>query len=201
MDLSDNLLTGKIPVELALPPLSTFKISGNQIEGQIPTVLCQKSDINGNGDEGLFTCDRVACPEGTYSSSGHATGSNECDVCNDKDSIYLASSTCENPSKDYSFNLTDGFVIGTSAIVSLLAFGFVVWFVVKRLKKNEHGSFESYTGSSHISVTIGDEHHRKGEERIPLSLDDQSNAASNSSRKSDSSRNTRKEVWLDVPRI
>jgi hypothetical protein len=197
LDLSGNVISGKIPVELSLPPLSTFLISGNQIEGDVPFVLCQKSDINGNGSDGSFTCDRVACPAGTFSSLGHSSDSNECGGCDDSSSIFLGSSSCNNPSKGSSVNLSDGFVIGLSAAISLIAFGFVGWFVVRRLKGRGPTSFESYMGSSHVSVIIGDEENRKGEERIPLSSDDLSSAPS----KTSSTRSARKEVWLDVPRI
>lgn len=198
LDLSNNKLTGTIPVELSLPPLTSFDISGNMIEGHVPSTLCQKSDVNGNGSDGNFSCDRIACAIGTFSSEGRETDSSSCKGCEDTGAIHLATSSCENPTSGSSSNWSDDFIVGLSATLAIVAFGFVGWFIMRRMKRERHSMV--FTGDNHVSVTIGDEESRKVDERVPLSSDDHSSGSS--SKVSVASKSSaRKEVWLDVPRI
>jgi len=76
IDLSDNELTGYVPVDIMWPPLTSLDLSGNQLKGIIPPELCFEQGINGNGQDGKYSCRNIACPTGTYSSTGrgHALG-------------------------------------------------------------------------------------------------------------------------------
>lgn len=70
LDLSDNLLTGFVPADLMWPPLTALDLSGNMIKGIVPPELCFEQGINGNGEDGKYSCRSIACPTGTYSSTG-----------------------------------------------------------------------------------------------------------------------------------
>jgi len=70
LDLSDNMLSGHIPSDLRFAPLENLDITGNNLHGIIPPTLCLKPDINGNGEDGVFNCEVIACPIGYYSTSG-----------------------------------------------------------------------------------------------------------------------------------
>lgn len=204
LDLSSNQLTGKVPVELSLLPLTYLNIANNRITGDIPSVLCQKNDVNGNGVDGSFSCSRIACPVGSFSSTGYETNLNECGLCNDQVN-YIGRITCDDASSDdaSSGEITSGFIIGLSAALALVAFGFVGWFIVRRVRKQRYyGSWNKNEGTTMTSVTIGDG--SPGDERLPFNtvdasypVDEQSSAGVSKS----SSRSSKKEVWLDVPRI
>ncbi len=66
VDLSDNLLTGYLPSDFRFLPLEYLDVSGNKLEGDVPPMLCLTGDINGNGENGYFNCDTIACPSGTW---------------------------------------------------------------------------------------------------------------------------------------
>ena len=80
LDLRNNRLTGFLPSDLRFVPLTRLDISGSQVEGVVPPLLCLKEGINGNGGPGppgtdlnvLYACDNIACPRGTYSRLGRA---------------------------------------------------------------------------------------------------------------------------------
>jgi len=93
-DVSDNFLTGEIPAELHYAPLEVLDVSGNSLEGLVPPVLCEKQGVNGNGKGGMFSCEKIACPIGTYSTTGRGGGKDgECISC-DIDAEYLAMKAC-----------------------------------------------------------------------------------------------------------
>ncbi len=73
IDLSNNQLGGHLPSDFRFLPLEYLDVSGNQIEGIVPPMLCLTGDINGNGINGDFSCDFVACPSGTWSEIGRAS--------------------------------------------------------------------------------------------------------------------------------
>merc|ERR1719410_1475635 len=98
LNLAENELTGNLPSDLRFAPLEELNVSGNQLTGQIPPMLCLTGDINGNGEHGVFQCDVIACPEGSYSFSGIAElqpGINSFRSCRPCPSnIYLANTKC-----------------------------------------------------------------------------------------------------------
>lgn len=73
IDLSNNQLGGHLPSDFRFLPLEYLDVSGNQIEGIVPPMLCLTGDINGNGNNGDFSCDYIACPSGTWSEIGRAS--------------------------------------------------------------------------------------------------------------------------------
>jgi len=73
LDLSKNLFTGFLPSDIRFTPLEYLDISSNELEGIVPPMLCLTGDINGNGKNGDFNCNIIACPEGTWSPIGRAS--------------------------------------------------------------------------------------------------------------------------------
>lgn len=65
------------------------------IHDPIPQSLFSNTNING-GMTGMYGCDGVICPLGTYSEPGHATHSDGCKPCPDGlTTMYLGSVSCE----------------------------------------------------------------------------------------------------------
>lgn len=93
LDLSDNQLTGFVPSDLRWAPLEFLDITGNELRGIIPLELCKKDGINGNGNNGMFSCDMIACSSGYYSETGSAFGGNKCVPCKEGTS-FLGSKHC-----------------------------------------------------------------------------------------------------------
>ncbi|KAL7468335.1 hypothetical protein ACHAXS_008549 [Conticribra weissflogii] len=107
LDLSDNDLTGYLPSDLRLTALTKLDISGNHIRGVVPPLLCMMGELNGNGDEDVFYCDRVACPAGTYNAIGrHGANGLECLPCYDG-SPFIGQKTCtmtKNPKDKFTWD-------------------------------------------------------------------------------------------------
>ncbi len=70
IDLSDNNLSGFLPSDFRWAPIKSFDISGNKIRGLVPPKLCLKDGVNGNGNDGDYNCDHIACPAYTYNPIG-----------------------------------------------------------------------------------------------------------------------------------
>jgi hypothetical protein len=97
LDVSDNELSFYLPSDLRFAPLNTLDVSGNQIKGVVPPMLCVDGNINGNGIGGKFECDFIACPPGTASKLGRATpdGSTTCQACkNDSERNIIGLKQC-----------------------------------------------------------------------------------------------------------
>lgn len=77
LDLSDNYLTGFLPSDLQWAPLEKLDVSGNNLQGLVPPSLCLKDGINGNGENGLYDCNNIACTASSYSSTGYG----DCKPC------------------------------------------------------------------------------------------------------------------------
>ena len=86
LDVSDNRLMGYLPSDLRWTSVIHLDVSGNRMRGLIPPLLCMMEELNGNGRDGAFYCDRIACPPGTYNSLGrHAVdGGEACRPCYDE---------------------------------------------------------------------------------------------------------------------
>ena len=103
-DLSDNSLSGFLPSDLRFPPLEILDVANNRLEGFIPPMLCLTGDINGNGMNGDFNCDVVACSPGTWSPIGRASPRGmhsedgkpiyECRPCHNERSGLIGSKVC-----------------------------------------------------------------------------------------------------------
>jgi len=101
LDLSNNQLIGFLPSDLRFAPLSFLDVSGNFLKGLVPPMLCRKPGINGNGDGGDSNCAHIACPTGTYSSTGRNNDDfNECLPCLDPQT-FLASNVCNSSPQTY----------------------------------------------------------------------------------------------------
>lgn len=110
LDLSDNSLTGFLPSDLRWAPLEFLDVTGNDMRGIVPTELCKKEGINGNGMGGAFGCDVIVCPMGSYSNMGRAVGGSRCVPCKSGTS-YLGSKVCyknDAPSIDTNFGSVGG---------------------------------------------------------------------------------------------
>jgi len=106
LDLSENNLTGYLPSDLRFSPLRLFDISNNMIGGIIPPLMCLTGDVNGNGMNGDYNCDMIACPSGTWSPSGRATprplqhslsdknGHHTCKPCRSTGSRFIGRTAC-----------------------------------------------------------------------------------------------------------
>lgn len=98
LDLSDNDLTGFIPSDLRWAPLETLKFTGNRIKGIVPYKLCEKEGVNGNGENGKFSCDHIACPTGYFSPTGKAeVNGKSCQPCKDGISFLSARKCLPHP--------------------------------------------------------------------------------------------------------
>eukprot|EP00586_Coscinodiscus_wailesii_P005173 CAMPEP_0172479780 /NCGR_PEP_ID=MMETSP1066-20121228/4589_1 /TAXON_ID=671091 /ORGANISM="Coscinodiscus wailesii, Strain CCMP2513" /LENGTH=558 /DNA_ID=CAMNT_0013240549 /DNA_START=152 /DNA_END=1828 /DNA_ORIENTATION=- len=140
LDVSDNYLTGYLPSDLRWAPLEFLDISGNQLVGLVPPMLCLKGNINGNGEGGEFGCDHIACPAGTFSHTGTGSiipGDVHCSPC--PTSVYLASRSCptyttpngrnNGPSVGKAF----GIFLLITGVVGLMIFGLAI--AKKRLRE------------------------------------------------------------------
>lgn len=100
------MLKGFLPSDLRIAPLEILNIDNNQLEGMIPPMLCHKDDINGNGINGSFNCDLIACSPGTWSPVGRATPTfleqgpgfeaHECHLCYEHTMGFLGAVECGN---------------------------------------------------------------------------------------------------------
>jgi hypothetical protein len=85
---------------LHFAPLQLLDVSGNQLQGVVPSSLCNKEGVNGNGEGiagwlgmGTYECEAIACPIGKFSpSSGHGP----CVPCLEGTATFLASTTCDS---------------------------------------------------------------------------------------------------------
>mmetsp|Transcript_1458 Transcript_1458/g.3260 ORF Transcript_1458/g.3260 Transcript_1458/m.3260 type:complete len:707 (+) Transcript_1458:204-2324(+) len=150
LDLSDNALVGHVPSDLRWTSLTRLDISGNRLRGAIPPLLCRAEGLNGNGEDDISHCDRVACPAGTSNAFGfrHGVDGEECLPCDDK-SPYIAQKVCtmgqHSPSPKVNFvaavQMTakvTGARVGVSAMHELaITFGvlFIVPVAISRLAR------------------------------------------------------------------
>lgn len=119
LDLSDNELTGFIPSDLRWAPLEFLDITGNEFRGILPHELCRKDGINGNGENGAYECDKIACKSGFMSETGRESDGIKCTKCKDGATSYIGSKHC------YASTARNGdYDAKTSHILSLLVLFF-----------------------------------------------------------------------------
>jgi Leucine-rich repeat (LRR) protein len=120
LDLSENMLTGTVPGELSRFTDITLYLRDNKIEGIDPD-LCALEDWNG-GDVGIFQCDGILCPSGSYSSSGRASRAGAvCEPCNKNK--YFGGSNCGTSSATARFR---GSAIGILSVTVLTIIGLLL---------------------------------------------------------------------------
>jgi hypothetical protein len=105
LDVSNNDLTGFLPSDLRWTDLTKLDITGNRIRGVVPPLLCLMEDLNGNGNNNVFHCDRLACPSGSYNSKGRYFSMNgheeKCLPCYD-DTPYIGQIGCTHKNDPHS---------------------------------------------------------------------------------------------------
>lgn len=90
VDLSDNVLSGNVPGSLSHVKDMTIYLRDNRIGG-IDSSLCSNEGWN-EGDVGLFRCDGILCPSGTYAINGRASRNGSCETC--RKNKYYGGTTC-----------------------------------------------------------------------------------------------------------
>ena len=131
-------------------------------KGEIPPMLCSEGDINGNGRNGIFQCDVIACATGSYSSLGFAEGIERlafrvCHSC--PSNPYLGSRTCD---ERFSLNTmmdsntttsSNALLLVLIAIISALCLTFICQpALIKNRQLQDEDQNDSLQG---ISDTIG----------------------------------------------
>lgn len=150
LDFSDNALFGNIPNALKFLPLEYLDISGNMLTGFVPPELCEKYGVNGNGGDGGFLCSRIACPVGTYSSTGFSSSRSEdddnikCLSCGSSKAVFLASKNCDLTAEtslttnSTMYEAHTGTVIGLFIVV-LATIAFLIYMLLT-YSKDDHTS-------------------------------------------------------------
>jgi len=107
LDVSDNKLMGYVPSDLQWTSITRLDISGNKIRGMVPPLLCMMEELNGNGEENVFYCDRIACPEGTFNDYGfhHGLHGEVCQPCYDE-VPFIGQKTCRNTKSKFGWKDT-----------------------------------------------------------------------------------------------
>lgn len=118
IDVSSNLISGILPGSLSRFSQVTLYARDNRIEG-IDADLCAKDSWNG-GDVGLFDCDGILCPVGSYSPLGRASDNDsKCLPC--KKTEYFGSSQCNGlRSSSWSSYLVSRYVVAIAAMVTCM---------------------------------------------------------------------------------
>lgn len=143
LDLSNNIITGFLPSDLRFAPLDLLDISGNRIRGVVPPKLCLEDGINGNGRDGQYRCDRIACPIGMFSPTGRSlVGSSDsiCQFCFDEIQ-FLGSKTCDTtfylgsaPKNKKGLGMSGTMAITVSVVSMVVAIGVLI--VMRQTRKN-----------------------------------------------------------------
>lgn len=218
-DVSHNNIGGLLPADLRFAPLEVLDVAENQMTGYVPIGLCQKAGINGNGKDGLYTCDTIACRAAFHSSTGRAGAGmkgERCKLCSSETDAVLGIIGCNEA---YSEGITPFGLVGEIAIAIFgLTMICVVFFIWRRSKlakdymKNRayftHGPGQDeeppppqpdYTENDDVFLDemdplagidgIADD---RGIANIEVKVKDEWNGGKET---------TQKEVWLDVPKI
>jgi len=206
LNVRSNAIGGKLPADLRFAPLELLDIAENVMTGFVPVGLCQKAGVNGNGKDGIFTCDTIACHPGSSSSLGRAdagTSGIKCATC-DSAALYLGSTVCAGTVTTSSSGAITPFgLIGeiTLAVLSLGVFFLLLW-VYRRSAVSKNYIKSSYALSDE---TEEDKKATEGEDPLngidglpafPPDLEVQTKGDEWSSEKE-----SKNEVWLDVPKI
>lgn len=207
LNVKGNEIGGKLPADLRFAPLELLDVADNFITGFVPVGLCQKEGVNGNGKDGIYTCDTIACHPGSSSAIGRAdagTSGAKCGQC-DVNSLYLGSTACTQATTSSSSGAITPFgLVGeiTLAVLSLATFFLLVW-VYRR----------SAISSNYIKSSYAFNQEDDGDEEEPGSNESEDGmdgldgsqafpADLGVSTKGDewsSEKESQKEVWLDNP--
>lgn len=93
LDLSDNCLTGSIPLSLSRFPYLDIDISDNFISG-LAMELCLQEGWN-SGDVARFGCDAITCSPGFFANEGRSGPLGLCQPC--ETAMYYGTTSCNEP--------------------------------------------------------------------------------------------------------
>lgn len=219
LDLSNNQIGGPLPGDLHFAPLVLLNVAENFLTGYVPLSLCQAEGINGNGQDGIFTCDTIACQAGFYSLTGRAApglSGIKCAQCTGDD-VYLAIIDCKNVVAVQN-GITPFGLVGEIAIVIFgLGIMFGLFWVWRRSKvSTEYINNRAYDlhgpGKDRLALGASDgfshpESDLDLDETDPLGGIDGLGHGSLTRMEVkvkdewSSGKETQKDVWLDVPKI
>jgi len=212
LDLSGNQLFGNIPSELHYPPLEVLDLSKNSFTGFVPPALCNKDGINGNGEDGNFLCSNIICPSGMYSSTGRMSADEACTECSFEGNVFLGATTCEDMGVSSSFLSVESVDTMFSAdgpgavllgLVGIAVLCGIIFIAINSKWKRKSNWEEKYGENYGLKkkgpvVTAGK----------PLTFDQLNSGTFAMSAVEvkaqdhwNTSKDTTKEVWLDVPKI
>lgn len=213
LDFSDNTINGYVPSDLRWSPLEDLDISGNRITGFVPPMLCEQSDVNGNGKGGHFSCDVLVCPNGTFNPIGRASATETkreftCMKCFDEDQAsFLGQKACVNTSVGTqslpnSSNAPDSSSLLLVALLVPVIIGFFVLAVLgyRRYRKLNIARRTQYYSSNGVnSKSVLADYCEKKSSSI-FNKDQRNDRAHSLSFDVSAERHSDHEVWLDVPR-
>mmetsp|Transcript_44193 Transcript_44193/g.64978 ORF Transcript_44193/g.64978 Transcript_44193/m.64978 type:complete len:693 (-) Transcript_44193:362-2440(-) len=226
LDLSDNSLKGEVPAELHFAPLEKLDLTGNMLEGFVPPTLCEKGGVNGNGEGGEFSCDRIMCAAGESSATGRAEKGGACTKCPGKHT-YLGSKDCgtsittsgmseSSPFRSSAENThevpNNVIITVASALVALVMVGVVVMLARFHKKKRDDKFLdmkddgftdpESEVPSVYISNSMPPPSDTIKSGTFPVEGGTFPVSVQVKAKNAwNSGKQTTKEVWLDVPKI
>mmetsp|Transcript_16736 Transcript_16736/g.23620 ORF Transcript_16736/g.23620 Transcript_16736/m.23620 type:complete len:636 (-) Transcript_16736:203-2110(-) len=205
LDVSGNHIGGKIPSELRFAPLQKLDVGGNVMTGNVPLGLCQKDGVNGNGLDGVYTCDTIACRPGHFNKIGRAEAGvkgEKCHMCSSD--TYLGSTTCSGALTSNS--ITPYGVVGEITILifamTLLAVLYFIWQRSAVSKEYIRGGYQNRYAADdaeNSAPAIPEPNYLPGTFPLPLTQDNSSIGHNDNSWSSGKESNN--EVWLDVPKI
>ena len=160
LDVSDNELMGYVPSDLQWTSITNLDISGNKIRGMVPPLLCMMDELNGNGSDNVFYCDRIACPEGTYNENGFHHGSSGGEVCRPcyDETPFIGQKTCSRTTKplklvqmaeDASEKMGVSPMIGLGIVVGISLVILMACYVAKNAYYNPRKEYERGTTNDH----------------------------------------------------
>lgn len=162
LDLADNLLTGRIPSDLRHAPLEELDVTGNLIQGPVPPLLCMIDGVNGNGKNGAFACDVLACPEKSFHWSGRAPSFQaSCIPCPGNRNL-IGQKACDVGSSSVVETIetltrnTDWLEVSLYCVFAGIVLMIVAYVVKRRVErieaeKYEGGFYNDYSGSEYAS--------------------------------------------------
>lgn len=217
LDVSYNNIRGTLPADLQFAPLEILNVAENQLTGFVPSGLCRKSGVNGNGVDGLYSCDVITCKGGTHAPKGRAdpgTSGDTCSVCVSGNNDYMGIIDCVDAPTGgggiTSFGYAGEICIAILGIAMVCGFGFLL----RRAKVSKEyiANRAHYTQSPEMEASEkplrdnGDENesdplagidgiddlNRGGTLTLEVIIKDEWNGDKESKQK---------DIWLDVPKI
>lgn len=212
LNVSHNSIGGQIPADLRFAPLELLDVAENLITGFVPTLLCQKPGVNGNGQEGIFTCDTVSCRAGYHSDTGRADpgiGGDKCRLCLTAagDEPHLGTIDCEEPPGPEA--ITPFGLVGEIgiALFGLSVFVLLFWVYRRSAVSSKYIQDRAYDihgpgrDEQENEADFADPNSADVEETDPLNNLDGLGMEVKVKPEWNKDRESSKEVWLDVPKI